>query len=250
MTKISTILIDDETAGRIVLRELLIKFCPEVEILAEAASIDQAYLLINELKPDFIFLDIQMPGGSGFDLLKRFTQINFNVIFVTSFDKYAITAIKFSALDYLLKPVEVQEMKNCIEKAIERKSATQKVEPLIVNLIQNLSDDMMSRRLAVHTLNNVRFISLFDIIRCEADDNYTQVFTIHLQKHVIARTLKDLSSYLEGNPNFIRINRSVIINTEHIDYYSKGDDCTIYMKDKSSFKLNRNKKAEVKSKLP
>ena len=248
--KITSVIVDDEVPGRVVLKSLLSQFCPEVIILGEAGSAEDAYDLINLLQPDVIFLDIQMPRESGFDLLQRFEKISFDVIFVTSHDKYAISAIKFSALDYLLKPVDLDDLKDCVKKAIQRKADLQRAEPLIINLIHNVSKDSEeNKKLAIHSPNKVKFIPLDEITRCEADDNYTRVFTINREMHILSKTLKDFENFLPASSKFVRINRRVIINANQIEQYSKGDSCVVYLKDNSFFKITRKKKSEINEKL-
>jgi two-component system LytT family response regulator len=138
--EIRTIIIDDESKSRLVLRTLLNRTCPQITILGEAADAEEAFELIKRLKPELIFLDIQMPRADGFSLLKRFDPVPFEIIFVTSFDQYAISAIKFSALDYLLKPVEVTDLLEAVKKARERIASQQDNKTQIVNLLRSIDD--------------------------------------------------------------------------------------------------------------
>jgi len=160
MNKLSCIIIDDEPSGRIVLKELLVKFCPNVEVLGEAENIIEAYAEIKKKNPDFILLDIQMPGGNGFELLKKFEVIDFEVVFTTSYEKYAISAIKFSALDYLLKPVDVPDLLASIEKVKKTREEKQNNQPLIVNLLNNLDETNTEKKLALHHQDKVKLLNL------------------------------------------------------------------------------------------
>jgi two-component system, LytTR family, response regulator len=249
MNKLKCILIDDEFSGRIVLKELLGKYCPNVDIIGEAASVREAYEKINSLQPDFIFLDIQMPGENGFDLLKKFDEVNFNVIFVTSYDKYAITAIKFSALDYLLKPVDISDLAASVEKVKNRKKISDEPTNLIINLLNNIDVTVNEKKLAIHHTDKVKFLNLSDIICFEAANNYTTIFTSDNQKYTVPRVLKDFEDFLPEQKNFIRLNKGVIVNAAYIQHYSKGEPCIIYLKNKQEYEISRRRKIELKEVL-
>jgi two-component system, LytTR family, response regulator len=245
MNKINCILIDDEAGGRIVLSELLGKFCPDVNILAEAANIKDGYSLINEKKPDFIFLDIQMPGGSGFELLKQFKQIDFDVIFVTSFDQYAINAIKFSALDYLLKPVDIEDLLQSVEKVRKRKAEKEKPQEWVINLLNNLDETKTEKKIVIHHQDKVKLLKLSDIVCFEAESNYTHIFTNDDQKYTPARLLKDFEEFLEKHENFMRISKKAIVNLDYITEYSKGEPYILFLKNGKEYEIGRRKKTEL-----
>ncbi len=249
MNKLKCILIDDEPSGRIVLKELLTKYCPGVQIADEAASVTEAYEKISSLQPDFIFLDIQMPGGNGFDLLKKFDEINFDTIFVTSYDKYAITAIKFSALDYLLKPVDISDLVSSVEKVKSRKNSAGHPGNLVVNLLNNIDDTVNEKKLAIHHTDKVKFLKLSDIVCFEAANNYTCIFTADDQKYTAPRVLKDFEDFLPEQKNFIRLNKGVIVNVTYIQHYSKGEPCVISLKNKQEYEISRRRKIELKEVL-
>lgn len=245
MNNIRCIIIDDEKSGRIVLKELINIYSKHVEVIGEADNINDGYKLITELKPDFIFLDIQMPGGNGFDLLQKFQSIEFEVVFVTSFDKYAINAIKFSAIDYLLKPIDVEELQNCVHKIQVKKEKSIKSENLISNLLSNIQGTNEERKMAIHSADTVKFINLKEIVSIEAESNYCKISCEDGSKYTHSKTLKEVESMLIESTNFLRINRSIMINTSYIKSYSKGNECIVTMKNNENFEISRRKKTEL-----
>jgi two-component system, LytTR family, response regulator len=246
---ITCIIIDDEVSGRLVLKELISKFCSQVRIIGEAGNIQDAYELIVTKKPDLILLDIQMPGGSGFDLLRKFDTIDFEVVFVTSFDKFAINAIKFSALDYLLKPVEVKDLVTAMEKASEERFNSSQRHPVYINLLNNLDESVKDKMIPIHHNDRVKMLKLSEIICFEADSNYTNIFTSANEKFSPAKLLKDFEDFLADHPDFMRVSKSAIINLSYIKEYSKGDPCILYMRNGKEFEVSRRKKAELTEKI-
>ena len=249
MSMINCIIVDDEVHGRVVLRELLTRFCSGVNIVGEADGPEPAYALIQQLKPDVVFLDIQMPGGSGFELLKQFERVDFEVVFVTSYDHYAITAIKFSAVDYLLKPVEINELVGCIEKVRQRRAAKQSSGQWVVQLLNNIEGGSGQRKLALHHQDKVKLINVSDVVCLEAESNYTAVYTTDGEKYTPARVLKDFEAFLEPNKNFIRVNKSAIVNLDHVTEYSKGEPCVLYLSNGMEYEISRRKKAELNERM-
>jgi two-component system, LytTR family, response regulator len=243
-TLLKCIIIDDEPSGRLVLRELLDKFCKHVEVVGEAANAAEAYFQINAHQPDFILLDIQMPGEDGFDLLKKFQKVNFDVIFVTSFDKYAINAIRFSALDYLLKPVDVDELVAAVNRVNTEKNLSNK-NLGYVNLLNNLDETRSEKKITVHHGDKVKFINLSEILSIEASSNYATLITNKDEKYSTARVLKEFEEMLAAYPQFMRINKSVIINMDYVSEYSKGEPCIIKMSNGKHYELSRRKKTEL-----
>lgn len=248
-TKLTCILVDDEMNGREVFRNLLGNFFPEVDIVGEAENVDQAYELILKTKPQLVFLDIEMPRSSGFNLLRKFDKIFFEVIFVTGYDQYAITAFKFNALDYLLKPVEVSDLKDAIERTKKRiieKSAT---APLVINLLNAIEDKDGDRRVAVHNGEKVELIETKNIRYIQADGSYSKIKTSENQSYITSKFLKDFEEYFGEKNDFVRIHKSCLINVMHIKNYSKGEPCFIEMNDGVIFEVARRKKQEVLEKL-
>lgn len=248
MEKITALLVDDEDRNREVLRNLLANFFPEVDILGEAESVESAYKLVNQKEPQLVFLDIQMPRSSGFNLLKKFDIVPFEVIFITSYDQYAITAIKFSALDYLLKPVEVNDLKLAIEKAKKSIVSKYKSNNQIINLLNNLDAENKEKKVAVHIGEKVDIINATDILYIEADGSYSKIKT-RTEKLITAKFLKDFEDYFGENSDFVRIHKSCLINVRHLKNYSKGEPCFIEMSDGITFEVARRKKQEVLERL-
>lgn len=247
--KITAVLVDDERQSRLVLKNILRNFSEKITIVGEANSIDSAYEIIQQLKPELVFLDIQMPRGSGFDLLMKFPEIFFEVIFVTSYDRYAINAIKFSALDYLLKPIEIQELLNTINRAFVRIQQKQNAIPLVVNLLHTLNSDQNEHRIAVQSADKVKLIETSNIVHIEASGSYCTIFTKDNEKLVTSKYLKDFEEYFGEESNFVRIHKSYLINILEMVSYSKGEPCFIMMTNQKTFEVARRKKQEVLQRL-
>jgi two-component system LytT family response regulator len=247
--KIKALIVDDEENSRVVLRNLLESFFPEIEIAGEAENVDTAFALIEKVKPQLVFLDIQMPKANGFTLLKKFDPLPFEVIFVTSFDKYAINAIKFSALDYLLKPVETPDLKDAVEKAVKRIAEKTNRNTQIVNLIHSVDGDSKNRKIAVHSGEKVKLLEEANIVYIEADHRYCKIITNANETFTTAKYLKDFEDYLGENNAFVRISQSLMINIRFIKEYSKGEPCVIEMQTGVSFEVPRRKKTEVLERL-
>lgn len=247
--KITAILVDDESDSREVLAGLLGKYFPEVKIVGQASNVEDAYTLVTRLDPQLVFLDIQMPMGNGFTLLKKFETIPFEVVFVTSFDRYAIDAIKFSALDYLLKPVEVSELRHAVDKAV--KNIVQKMNRAVqvVNLLHSLGTEVYDRKLTVHVGENVNILPVSEVECIEGDGRYSRLSMVGGETYVTSRNLKEFEEYLGENSPFIRISKSYLINTRHIKSYSKGEFCLLEMESGKTFEVARRKKQEVLEKL-
>lgn len=246
--KIKVILVDDEKDSREVMTKLLQYHFDEIEILGEATNVENAFQLINQKQPDLIFLDIQMPKANGFALLKKFETIPFEVIFVTSFDQYAINAIKFSALDYLLKPVEVSDLKDAVAKAVAVIGKKQNSNLQIINLLHDLQDNV-ERKIAVHNGDKVRFLPQKEIVFIEADGRYCRIFMQDSETFITAKYLKDFEAYFAEKSSFVRISKTYLLNTSHIVSYSKGDPCIIEMTTGKLFETSRRKKQEVLERL-
>jgi len=242
---ITAILVDDESNSRHVLRTLLERNFPEIDILGEAASAAEAFQLIQKVGPQLVFLDIQMPRADGFSLLKRFDEVPFEVVFVTSFDQYAMNAIRFSALDYLLKPVEVSDLGNAIRKAEKRISEKQGSHSQIINLLRTMDGTSGPQKVAVHVADAVKLIDERTIIYILADGSYCTILTDSGERFTTARYLKDFEDYFGQPGTFVRISKSVLINSGQIAKYSKGDPCMIEMTNGELFEVSRRKKVEV-----
>lgn len=246
---IKAIIIDDESKSRVVLRTLINKRCLQVRISGEAADTDEAFELIHSLQPQLVFLDIQMPQADGFSLLKRFDHVPFEVIFVTSFDQYAISAIKFSALDYLLKPVEVDDLLQAVKKAVERIRTRQNNEAQVINLLRSIDDVPEMHHVAIHTNDSVRLIEEKSIVSIAADGHYCTIRTDSDEKFTTAKNLRDFEDYFGISSSFIRIGKSQMINARKIMKYSKGEPFIIELVNGEIFEVARRRKTEVLSKI-
>ena len=235
--KIRALIVDDEENSRFTLRELLQRYCPEVEILAEADGVLMALDFAKEMDFDVVFLDIQMMDGSGFDFLQQMPKINFDVIFTTAFDQYAIQAIKFSALDYLLKPLDVQELMDAVKKI--HKSNSESNEQYDV-LLENLKDDN-KQKLVLSTSEGMHIVNIHNIIRCEADDYYTRFFLADKRVIMVSKTLKDSEELLKGK-GFVRSHKSHLVNLEFVKKYVKSDGGYLELKNGTKVPVSRRKK--------
>ena len=241
---LTAIIIDDESNSRNALLQKIIKYCTEVTVIAACENGEQGIETIETKKPDIVFLDVEMPRMNGFTMLQQLNQHNFEIIFITAYDHYAIKAIKYSALDYLVKPVEVADLKTAVEKAAEkRKKATGNIA--LEMLLQNLMNkEKEQHRIAIPSMEGLQFVATGNIIYLEAQSNYTNFYLINNKKITVAKTLKDFEELLP-NSIFIRIHHSYIININCIEKYIKGDGGQVMMKNGVSLDVARRKKEEV-----
>ena len=235
---IRTVIIDDEPESRMAVSNILTNYCPDVEILGEAADVSSGIEAIKKHRPDMVFLDIQMPDGTGFKLLESFNDIDFHVVFVTAFEQFAIKAIKFSAIDYILKPVDpellieaVEKVKNLSPKKIQ---SPERISTLLINK-QKIT------RIALPTLSGYHFVRIREIIRCEADNNYTYFYMNAGGKFLVTRTLKEYELLLKED-SFVRVHQSHLINLDFVAQYIKGEGGTVVMADGSQVEISRRKR--------
>lgn len=249
MNNFTSIIVDDEKNSRIVLKELIKKYCPKVSIIGEADNVEEAYKEIQNKKPDIIFLDIQMPTGNGFTLLQKFDPIPFQIIFVTSHNQYAINAIKFNALDYILKPIDIDELKTAIEKAMVNKRNRNNHQQQIINLVNILDPSTGEKKIFVHEKENVRLINISDVSYIQGEINYSKITTIQNEVFISTKTLKEFEEYFFNQKYFLRMHKSCIVNIHQIKTYSKADPCLIIMTDGKEFEVSRRKKNEFLTRL-
>lgn len=250
MNKINAIVIDDESLNRDLITKLILKTNNNFNIIACAEDISLAYNLINEYRPDVIFLDIKMPMGSGFDLLKRFDNPEFEVVFVTGFDKYAIKAFDFNALDYILKPIDVSKLRVTLEK-VQKRIFDKLYLPNNLKEILSSCDEagFIITKIPIHDKDKVLLIDLKDVISIEADFGYTKFIMIDSKYYVSAKQLSSFEFIIDSHNNFIKINKGLYINANFIKNYSKGVICIINMINNSSYEVSRRKKGEILSLL-
>lgn len=235
---IKALIIDDENRTRELIAKMIHSFGLNVEALPIGENVESGIAAIEENHPDIVFLDIQMPDGTGFDVLNRVSERNFEVIFITAHEEFAIKAIKFSALDYILKPVDPSELRAALERAVE--TIGHKKEEVQFETL-NFNMHSPKKRLVLKTQESVHVVELDHIIRCEADRNYTSFYLIEGKKILVSRTLKEYETLLSSS-NFLRVQQSHLINLNFVDRYDKGDGGCVVMKDGSEVPLSPAKR--------
>jgi two-component system LytT family response regulator len=241
---IKAIIIEDEKMSRETLRRMLEKYCPTVEVVAEADSYRKGLEQIKKYDPDVIFLDIQMPDGSGFRLLEELDDISFEIIFTTAFDQFAIKAIKYSALDYLLKPIIPQDLVDAIKKVEKKRVETRKKKNLDVLLENVHAQEENSQKIVLSTAEMIHVINVDDILRCESDNYYTYFFFTDGRKLLVSKTLKENEELL-SNHNFIRPHKSHLVNVKYIKSFIRQEGGYIIMTDGSKIPVSRRKKDKI-----
>jgi two-component system LytT family response regulator len=241
---IKAIIIEDEKMSRETLKRMLEKYCPTVEVLAEADGYRKGVEEIRKHNPDVIFLDIQMPDGSGFRLLEEFEVINFEVIFTTAFDQFAIKAIKYSALDYLLKPIIPQDLMDAVQR-VEKKKAENVRRKNLEQIPEGFKQqEERSQKIVLSTAEMIHVISVDDIIRCESDNYYTYFHFVDGRKLLVSKTLKENEELL-SQYNFIRPHKSHLINIKYIKSYIRQEGGYILMNDGTQIPVSRRKKDKI-----
>jgi len=236
-----TIIVDDEPNARQVIRNILELYCNQVEIVGEAANVKQGLALIKDQKPDLLLLDIRMPDGTGFDLLNKARGLNFRFIIITAFEQFAIQAIKRSALDYIMKPINANELIEAIEKAVITEYRPEAESVKLDNYFYNLQREAHEHRIVLNTLNSIHVVKIKDIIRCMADKNYTDVFLLNGKYLTLSKTLKEFEEILTEH-GFFRTHQSHLINIRFIESYEKGLGGTVVMSDGSKVPVSSRRK--------
>ncbi len=236
------IIVDDEQDGIITLNKMLSLSCKQVEVVALCTDVEEAKLKIRELTPDLVFLDIQMPGKTGFELLAELDTENMEVIFVTAHNQYMLQALQFSATDYLLKPIDEDRLTEAIrrvEKRQHEKGGSKNVEALLYNLQKAGSPKEM--KLCIPTFKGFAILKLEDIILCEAEKNYTIIHLKDKKNIIVSRPLLEYEKILEGT-TFLRIHRTFLINLQHVTEYHRGEGGVIIMSNGAEVEISRRKK--------
>lgn len=244
---IKAIIIDDEPNCCDVLMILLKKYCPEVEVIKVCYAASEAIPALQQNEAQLVFLDVEMPHMNGFQLLEQFPKINFQVIFTTSYDQYAIKAIRFSALDYLLKPVDREELQEAVKKAVTRLESPlpQQLEILLQSIKRPVNQ---VNRIALPTMEGLQLIPLDSIISCASSSNYTILSLKDNQKLTVSRTLKEIEETLEDFA-FLRVHHSYLVNLNEIRKYIRGEGGSLVMSDGSSVDVSRSRKEQLLKKL-
>jgi len=239
MQKIKAVIIEDEERSRIVLQNLLETYCPEVEVVGSADSVTTGITTVRTFLPDVLFLDVQISGGTGFDVLEKLKDVKLSVIFTTAYDHYALKAFKFSAIDYLLKPIDIEELKQAVKKVI---APDQQAEDQykIQNLLSNIKNPTEDPVLLVSTLEAVEFVRIREIVRCEAQGAYTQLMLKDARPVMVSKVIKEFEFFLQDY-GFYRVHQSHLINLKEVRKYVKSDNYLL-MRDGAQIQLARSRK--------
>ncbi|GHN02946.1 DNA-binding response regulator [Cytophagales bacterium WSM2-2] len=241
--KLTSLIIDDEEISCDALEWQLKKYCPEVEVVQKCSDPLNAESTIKQANPNIVFLDIEMPGMSGLDLLSKFTKPNFHVIFVTAHDKFALKAFKYSAVDYLLKPVESQDLIEAVNKVKDKGIGENGELNLLLSALKEMNSEKGSKRIALPTSNEIAIVNIDDIIYCEGDGNYTSIIMHDGSKIVLSKTLKLLEDFLDERV-FFRIHNAYLININHIKKVNRREGGALIMDNGAELPMSRYKKQE------
>jgi two-component system LytT family response regulator len=238
-----TLIIDDESHIRVTLARFLAKYCPQARLIGEAGSVEAGLEAIKHYHPDLVLLDIKMDDGTGFDLLRRLDQVDFKVIFVTAFEEYAVKAFKYSAVDFLLKPVNPQELAEAVQRALEM--AQGDYHTRLKALEDNFkAQEAHQRKIILKTMENIYLMDVQDIIFCESDGCYTHIFSNHHDKITTSKSLREYDDMLE-DAGFFRVHKSYLINLRHIKRFEKLDGGFIVLTNDHKIPVASRKKDEL-----
>lgn len=245
---LNAVIVEDEKNSQELLKELVTEYCEGIEVVDIAGNVAQGLEALSAFKPDILFLDIELPDGDGFQVLEQAEYKNFEVIFTTAYDQYAMKAFKFSATDYLLKPVDIDELQAAVER-IKEKHAKGEAEPeqqeaKLDALIQNLRNMAQPlKRIVLPTSNGFTVVNPDNIIRCESDRNYTFIFLTDGRKILVSRTIKEYDEMLRDN-NFFRIHQSHLINLDYLKNYTRGRGGYVELTDGTVLDVSARRKSE------
>lgn len=245
---VKAVIIDDDYTSRLLLREILNKAVDNVELVGEAGSVVEGIPLIERVAPDVVFLDISMPDGTGFDLLDKIKVIDFKIIFITAFTEYAVKAFKYSAFDYIVKPIDIQELSKAIARIPDIRKVNDKkaVYELKANLLSNIENG--AKTIALPELNGFAIIQVNRIIRCEGLRNYTRIIFKEEEEKIVSRTLLEFENLLTPL-GFIRIHRSHLVNLDNVVRYIKAQGGMIELKTGELLKVSPKHKENLLNKL-
>jgi two-component system LytT family response regulator len=238
-----TVIIDDDEDSREILAKMITKCCPNVKLVGEADSVASGIMLIREVKPSLVLLDIKMEDGTGFDLLKQLKRINFKIIFITAYEKYAVQAFKFAAIDLILKPVNPSELKAAVMRA--EKLSQQHFNTQLQAMAENLKTDLHEKKkIVLKTKENIFLFDLQNITHFESDGCYTKVHTTSEDPILLSRTLKEFDAMLSGS-GFYRVHKSFLINFFHIHRYERQEGGTLILTGNHKIPVASRKKDEL-----
>ena len=239
MKTYKAVIIEDEERSTIVLQNLLETYCPDVEVVGNATSVQDGIKTVNALQPDILFLDVQIVGGTGFDILEKLNNTKVSIIFTTAYDHYALKAFKFSAIDYLLKPIDIDELKIAVKK-VSAPNQQAEDEFKIKNLLSNIKNPSEDPVLLVSTLEAVEFVRIREIIRCEAQGAYTQLILKDTKSVMVSKVIKEFEFLLQEY-GFYRVHQSHLINLREVRKYIKSENYLL-MRDGAQIQLARSRK--------
>jgi two-component system LytT family response regulator len=243
MKRISAVIIEDVPAARESLKHAIQDACPQIELIGEAETIVEASNLIRDLDPDVLFLDVELPDGTAFDLLEQFNDLRSKIIFTTASEAYAVRAFRWAAIDYLLKPIDTEELRIAVDKLSVNNFPDQQLKVLLESL-----QEKKPSRIALHTMEKIHIVDVQNITRLEANGNYTRFFLCDGSKILVTKTLKEFDHLLSGS-GFIRVHQSHLVNEREIRSLVKTDGTYIIMKDGSKVAVATRKRAQVISML-
>jgi two-component system LytT family response regulator len=238
--KIKTLIVDDETDALNFIDSIIGEYCPKLEVVGKAQSAKEGTKLIIEKVPDLVFLDVEMPQGSGFDLLANFPEKTFDVIFITAFNHYAIKAIKFSAVDYILKPININEFIQAVDKVLDKKQKKENKGASFSALLENVRSAMPGK-LAIPTSEGMEYLNTRNIIRVEADRSYSWFYMTDNRKILVSRNLKEYQELLSDR-NFFRTHNSHLVNLEHVKKYIRHEGGAVELDDGTQVPISRGKR--------
>ncbi|GLR18178.1 LytR/AlgR family response regulator transcription factor [Portibacter lacus] len=237
--KLTAVIIDDEEHCVESLQKQLEWSCPHVEVIGTASNVDSGLLLFDSIQPDIAFLDIEMPDGTGFDLISRLSKKDFAIIFTTAYDAFALQAFKVNAIDYILKPIDGEALQNAVSKvvAIPKNQQNEK----ITSLLANWNAGQSKNKVAFPVSDGLFFAHLSDIIRCESDGAYCHIYLKNKPKLYLSKTLKQVSEMINSD-KFIRVHHSHLVNSDFIQKYIRGNGGQVIMDDGISIPVSRSRK--------
>ena len=243
---LKAVIVEDEKNSQELLKELISEYCEGVEVAAIAGNVAEGLAALKEHKPNLLFLDIELPDGDGFQILENAEKLDFDVIFTTAYDQYAMKAFKFAATDYLLKPVDIDELQSAVERVTEKQKEedtsdkSEQLSALIAN-VRNMGKPF--KRIVLPTSNGFTVVNPEDIIRCESDRNYTFIFLNDKRRILVSRTIKEYDEMLRDF-NFFRIHQSHLINLAYLKNYTRGRGGYVELTDGTTLDVSARRKSE------
>lgn len=242
------IIVEDELHSREALKNLVKDYCPEVNVIASAASVEEGIQLVNSLQPNLLFLDIALNVGTGFDLLEQAQKRSFDVILTTAYENYALRAIKFSAIDYLLKPIDIEELMTAVRKVLDKRQA-QSYNHQIDTLLHNLQNrNQLDHTITLSTAEGMMFVPVHEIVRLEAMGSYTQFYLTDKRKVLVSKHLKEYEQLL-AEANFYRVHQSHLVNLNQVAKYVKAEGGYLILKDQTKISISSRRKEHFLQKI-